>query len=54
MVDTYDVKFLMCKAALGRNKLEEKDIYSFVTMVPNSTMGLIDKQNEGYAYIPIP
>lgn len=53
MADTYEVTFLMCKAAMKRNKLEEKDIYSYVTMVPNSTIGLIDKQNEGFAYIPI-
>ncbi len=53
MSDTYEVTFLMCKAALPKNKLQEKDIYTFVTMVPNSTIGLIDKQNEGFSYIPI-
>lgn len=53
MADTYDVKFLMCRAALAGNKLKESDIYDFVTMLPNSTIGLIDKQNEGFAYIPI-
>lgn len=53
MADTYEVTFLMCKAAMPRNKLVEKDIYSFVTLVPNSTIGLIDKQEEGFAYIPI-
>ena len=52
MSDTYEVEFLMCKAAMKRNKLEEKDIVEFVKLVPNSTIGLIDKQNEGYAYIP--
>lgn len=53
MSDTYEVTFLMCKAAMARNKLKEKDIYPFVTMVPTSTIGLIDKQDEGFAYIPI-
>lgn len=53
MSDTYEVTFLMCQAAMPKNKLEKKDIYDFVTMVPNSTIGLIDKQNEGFAYIPI-
>ena len=53
MVENYDVEFLMCKAALKREKLDVKDIEGFVTMVPNSTIGLIDKQNDGYAYIPI-
>ena len=53
MVKTYDVEFLMCGAAMAKNKLQAKDVYSFVKIIPNSTIGLIDKQNEGYAYIPI-
>ncbi len=53
MAAIYNVKFLMCRSALARNKLKESDIYDFVTMLPNSTIGLIDKQNEGFAYIPI-
>ena len=53
MSDTYEVEFLMCKAAMKRNKLETKDIVEFVKLVPTSTVGLIDKQNEGYAYIPV-
>ena len=53
MADTYEVEFLMCKAAMKRNKLEAKDIVEFVKLVPTSTVGLIDKQNEGYAYIPV-
>lgn len=51
--DTYEVEFLMCKAAMKRNKLGEKDIVDYVKLVPNSTIGLIDKQNEGFAYIPV-
>jgi intracellular sulfur oxidation DsrE/DsrF family protein len=53
MADTYDVEFLMCGAAMKRNKLEPKDIVEFVKIIPNSTIGLIDKQNEGYAYLPV-
>ena len=51
--ETYEVEFLMCKAAMNRNKLVEKDIVDYVKLVPNSTIGLIDKQNEGFAYIPV-
>ncbi len=51
--ETYEVKFLMCAAGMNKNKLEKKDIYDFVEVVPTSTVGLIDKQNEGFAYIPI-
>jgi intracellular sulfur oxidation DsrE/DsrF family protein len=53
MSDTYEVEFLMCRAAMKRNKLKEEDIVEFVKIVPNSTIGLIDKQNEGFAYIPV-
>ena len=53
MVKTYDVEFLICGVAMAKNKLQAKDVYSFVKIIPNSTIGLIDKQNEGYAYIPI-
>ena len=53
MADTYEVEFLMCGVGMRKNKLKAKDVYSFVEVVPNSTIGLIDKQNEGYAYIPI-
>lgn len=53
MVETYDVQFLMCGAGMNKHKLEKKDIYDFVEVVPTSTVGLIDKQSEGFAYIPI-
>lgn len=53
MVDTYDVELLICKSGLLREKIDEKDLYNFVATVPNAAIGLIDKQNEGYAYIPI-
>ncbi|WP_345976965.1 DsrE family protein [Sulfurimonas sp. HSL3-7] len=53
MADTYEVKFLMCDSGRVSNKLQKKEIYDFVTMVPNAAIGLIDKQNEGFAYIPI-
>jgi len=53
MSDTYDVEFLMCGAAMSKNKLTKKDIVKFVTIIPNSTIGLIDKQNDEYAYIPV-
>jgi len=53
MADTYEVQFLMCGAAMKRNHLKAKDIVKFVKIVPNSTIGLIDKQNEGFAYLPV-
>jgi len=53
MSSTYDVEFLICGAGLKKHGLKAKDIVKFVTIIPNSTIGLIDKQNEGYAYIPV-
>jgi len=53
MVDNYDVEFLMCGAGMKKRELKKENIYKFVTIIPNSTIGLIDKQNEGYAYIPV-
>ena len=53
MSKTYDVQFLICRAGVRKHGLKEKDIYDFVKIIPNSTIGLTDKQNEGYAYIPV-
>jgi intracellular sulfur oxidation DsrE/DsrF family protein len=53
MAENYEVEFLMCKAGMAKRELKKSDIYKFVDIVPNSTIGLIDKQNEGYAYIPV-
>ena len=53
MSDTYDVEFLICKSGMKSHNIKDEDIAGFVKMVPNSTIGLINKQNEGFAYIPI-
>ena len=53
LADTYDVAFLMCRSGMEKKKLGEKDIYGFVATVPNAGIGLIDKQNDGYAYLPV-
>lgn len=53
MADTYEVKFLMCSVGMKKNGLSKEQIVDFVEIIPNSTIGLIDKQNEGYAYIPV-
>jgi intracellular sulfur oxidation DsrE/DsrF family protein len=53
MATTYDVEFLMCEAGMSKYRLKAKDIVDFVKIIPNSTIGLIDRQNEGYAYVPV-
>lgn len=53
MAKIYNVEFFMCGVGMKNHGLQEKDVYSFVKILPNSTIGLIDKQNEGYAYLPV-
>ncbi|HIO96016.1 MAG TPA: hypothetical protein EYG67_04270 [Campylobacterales bacterium] len=53
MVETYDVEFLICGVGMKKHGLKKEDVYKFVKIIPNSMIGLIDRQNEGYAYIPI-
>ena len=48
-----DVEFLMCATGMEQKKIDKTTIYSYVKIVPNATIGLIDKQSEGYVYIPI-
>ena len=53
LAKNYGVKFFVCEVGAKGNKLKPKDFYSFVTMVPNSAIGLIDAQFEGFAYLPL-
>jgi intracellular sulfur oxidation DsrE/DsrF family protein len=53
LADTYEVTFLMCRSGMEKKKLDTKEVYGFVTTVPNAGIGLIEKQNEGYAYLPV-
>lgn len=53
MSEIYDVEFLICRVGMNKLKIDKSTLYKFVKIVPNSTIGLIDKQNEGFAYIPI-
>jgi intracellular sulfur oxidation DsrE/DsrF family protein len=48
----YDVEFIMCERGMKRRKLEG-NVYDFVKTAETYMIGLIDKQNEGYAYVPI-
>jgi len=52
LAETYDVEFLMCGVGVKTRKLTG-NIVPFVKVIPNSSIGLISKQNEGYAYLPV-
>ena len=51
MADTYEVEFLMCEASMSKYGLTKDDIVDYVKFVPTSTIGIIKKQNEGFACI---
>jgi uncharacterized protein len=53
LATTYGVKFQMCQVGANSKKLSREDIVSFVEMVPNTTIALINAQNDGYAYVPV-
>lgn len=53
LADIYQVEFLMCDSGRKKKHIEEKTLYPFVKIVPNAAIGLINKQNEGYAYLPV-
>jgi len=53
LADTYDVTFLMCRSGMEKKGLNTEKVYSFIATVPNAGIGLIEKQNEGYAYLPV-
>ena len=53
MSNIYEVEFLMCKSGMKKLKINENNLYKFVKLVPTSSIGLIDKQNEDFAYLPI-
>ncbi len=53
LASNYDVKFYICEVGLKRHHIQETNVLDFVHIIPNSTIGLIDKQNDGYAYIPV-
>lgn len=53
LFDTYDVNFLMCASGMKKHGLDKSKILDFVKTVPNAAVGLIDKQNDGYAYLPV-
>lgn len=51
--EIYEVEFIMCEAGMRREKISPEDVYSFIKFVPSQVIGMIDKQNEGYAYVPV-
>lgn len=53
LAQTYEVKFLICEAGMDKHQLKKEDVYDYVKLIPNAMIGLIDTQNDGFAYIPV-
>lgn len=53
LADTYDIKFLMCGVGMKARDIKKDNILDFVEVIPSAMIGLIDAQNEGYAFVPI-
>ncbi len=53
LADRYNVKFLMCGVGMKAREIEKDNILDFVEVIPSALIGLIDAQNEGYAFVPI-
>ncbi|WP_297889130.1 DsrE family protein [Sulfurihydrogenibium sp.] len=49
----YGLRFQMCEQGMKSRKINPKTLYPFVELIPNAFIGLVDWQNEGYAYIPL-
>jgi len=49
----YGVEFEVCEVGVKSRTLNPKAFYPFVVMVHNAIIGLVDAQNDGYAYVPI-
>lgn len=53
LVDTYGVELYMCDSGRKKHKIDMKVLYPYVKTVVNAAVGLIEKQNDGYAYVPV-
>ncbi|MBA1438633.1 MAG: DsrE family protein [Epsilonproteobacteria bacterium] len=53
MSEIYDVSFMICNIGMKRLKIDQKKLIATIKVLPNAAIGLIDKQNEGYAYLLI-
>ena len=53
LAKNYSVKFFVCEVGAKSKGLKVENFYPFIKMIPNSAIGLIDAQYEGFAYLPL-
>lgn len=53
LVEHYNVKIWVCGAGVKKRKLSPKAFYPFAKIIKNASIGLIDAQNDGYAFVPL-
>jgi hypothetical protein len=49
----YAVEFEVCGVGVKSRDLNPKAFYRFTSIIHNAIVGLVDAQNDGYAYVPI-
>lgn len=52
LANYYHVHFEVCGIGIKHRKIKPEDLYPFVKINENASIGLIDWQSKGYAYIP--
>ena len=52
LANYYHVHFEVCGIGIKHRKIKPENLYSFVKINKNASIGLIDWQSKGYAYIP--
>jgi uncharacterized protein len=50
-LSTRGIKICACKNALNGLNIKQNEIFEFITIVPVGVKELIEKQNDGFAYI---
>ncbi|BDY13728.1 DsrE family protein [Hydrogenimonas cancrithermarum] len=52
--ENYGVEFRVCSIGLKKRKIDTQNLYPFIQPVFSSLTELIERQNAGFAYIPVP
>lgn len=53
LTKNYSVKFQMCGVGMKLKEINKDNVVEFVEIIPSAMVGLIDAQNNGYAFVPI-
>lgn len=54
LVKNYDIRFEVCSIGMKMRGIKKANLYPFVHPIYSARTGLIEWQNKGYAFVPIP